>query len=257
MNLALKDNAKMEIKFVTLLFICLSTVLASAMSQEELDQIVADEVLMFEHDEDADAVIQHLIATKGVARRQLAESFSKVVRRTVDAPIGSVSGIVCHGAICYLGEYADESQLTNLVHVALVATNANAAAALQAYHDRKRGTSDFVDLAERFLKRQNLSGRDKTPVWYALTEDMANDRSLAGNAKVKILRIATDRISVIDEQTPYADDLLVRFEPGYARSAKRLKMVTELLETCKEHPRSAVLRQKYQKVVRLFGVDAK
>ena len=217
-------------------------------TQDELDKIVSEEILMFEHADDMDLVINRLMTVNGVTRYQLASSFSKIALNNMNATPDSVAGHMCHGAIYGLGEFADEHQLTNLVYIALRATNMNARSALMVYHEREAGKDDFLAVTERFFARANLSVFEKTFAWELMKED-AKNRILDEKTKSRMLKIAFNHIIHIDEHTPYADDLYVLLEPEYVKSQMRLEMITKLLNAKKDANDLDFLKRKYISVI--------
>lgn len=247
------DNVKMVLhRFSLVLYVALHCLLASAMPQEDLDKIVEREVLMFEHHEDAQSAIEHLISVDGVSKSQLAESFAKVALRYMNAPVASESGYACNGALYSLGEFANESQLTNLLFVAMNSTNLNAQTALTAYHVRKPRSAEFLDMAELFLARKDIGVNEKSTVWRLLTEDCDGDGVIVSKFRESVLRLAHIHVENIDENTPYADDLLVKYERGYENSEKRRLMVEEILETVDPKITTEYLKRKYSGVLRQF-----
>lgn len=244
-------------RFSLMLLVVSPCLLSFAMPQEELDKIVEQEVLMFEHQEDSQSVIEHLIKVDGVSKVQLAESFVKVALRHMNAPVTSESGYACNGALYSLGEFANEGQLTNLLFVAMNSTNLNAQTALIAYHVRKPRSSEFLNLTEDFLARKDIGVNEKSTAWRLLSEDCDGEGAVIPKFRDRILRMAHIYVDNIDENTPYADDLLVKYEQGYENSDKRRLMVEEFLKSRNPKLTTEYLQRKYSRVLRQFERTAK
>ncbi len=220
------------------------------LTQTELDRIVGSEVLMLEHHEDSASLLNHLMTARGVSRHQLAESFARIARRYMNAPMSSDEGFACNGALYSLGEFASDQQLTNLVYIALNSTNGNARIALLSYHGRQGGSLSFADLAEKFLQRGELSMHEKSLVWALLMADINADLSSDSKIRERIIRIAKSYIVEVGENAPYADDILVRHEPGYALSAQRRHLVIAIMGAHHLFPPSGYVRKKYAAVLK-------
>lgn len=244
-------------RFLLFVFVVSHGMLSFAMTQEELDEVVAREVLMFEHHEDSQSAIEHLITVDGVSRKQLADSFAKVALRHMNAPVTSESGYACNGALYSLGEFATESQLTNLLFVAMNSTNLNAQTALSAYHARKSRCLEFLNLAENFLSRSDIGVNEKSTAWRLLAEDCDCEDTVVSKYRERTLRLAHIHVEKIDENTPYADDLLVKHERGYELSEKRRLMVMALLQTKNPKIKTEFLQRKYSGVLRQFERPSK
>lgn len=252
------NNIKMVCsRFSLMLFAVSHYLLTFAMTQEELDKIVEQEVLMFEHHEDSQSVIEHLITVDGVSKVQLADSFVNVALRHMNAPVTSESGHACNGALYSLGEFANEGQLTNLLFVAMNSTNLNAQTALTAYHVRKPRSIEFLNLTADFLARKDIGVNEKSTAWRLLSEDCDGEGIVIPKSRDRILRMAHIYVDNIDENTPYADDLLVKYEQGYEKSEKRRLMVKAFLKSRNPKLTTEYLQRKYSEVLRQFERMAK
>lgn len=252
------SNVKMVLpRFSLILFVASHCLVSFAMTQEELDEVVAREVLMFEHHEDSQSAIEHLITVDGVSREQLADSFAKVALRHMNAPVTSESGYACNGALYSLGEFATESQLTNLFFVAMNSTNLNARTALSAYHTRKSRSMEFLNLAECFISRKDIGINEKSTAWRLLAEDCDCEDAVPSKYRERTLWLAHSHVGKIDENTPYADDLLVKHERGYESSEKRRLVVMALLQTKNPKIKTEFLKRKYSGVLRQFERSSK
>ena len=197
----------------------------------ELDRVIDEKVLLWEHHDDAQASIDAL-KTKGHTNYTIVESMSRCLRRDLNFTNEDIGGYKANMAIYWIGELGDQNQISNLLYVAQVSTNnVLAAAAIQSYHRRINDKGRFLDEALPLLER---SSKLKTAIWWCLEEDAS------GPMRERIVSAASEKLKAGFENLYYADRILSKWKIGYADSPERKRLIAAAAEDPvveKEFPR--------------------
>ena len=121
----------------TICFVAVSTAAFGALTQAEVDHIVDNEILMCEHEEDAEA-IEKSLKERGATDEMLAHGYYFVIAKTQNSEKGSLDSEKFHSAVFGFANVASGTMLTNLLNAAAASTNElDVSDAILAYHGRE------------------------------------------------------------------------------------------------------------------------
>lgn len=217
----------MMIRFVVMVIIALSSTAAIAegvarISQNELDQVMDNRVLLYHHPRDARKAIESLVS-RGASTEMLNASFSKILWRDMNSPVEGVGLARAHAAIHWLNVYGGSDVATNFLEVASVATNALAETAWRHFSKRSEDRMTVIIAAERLLARPGMENLHSY-VW----DDL--DREAKGEHKAKVEEIARKFVVGNGGNAYRADLVLCTMHPKYEESDQHLKLVRRLTD---------------------------
>ena len=93
----MRCNGRFYWAIATIGFVAASTTAFGALTQEEVDRIVDNEIIMCEHEEDADA-IEKSLKERGATDEMLAHGYYFVMEKTKNAEKGSLDSEKFHSA---------------------------------------------------------------------------------------------------------------------------------------------------------------
>ena len=137
-------NGRFYWAIATIGFVAASTAAFGALTQAEVDRIVDNEILMCEHEEDAEA-IEKSLKERGATDEMLAHGYYFVMEKTQNAEKGSLDSEKFHSAVFGFANVASGPMLTNLLAVAKASTNdLDVSDAILAYHGREPGSRSLM-----------------------------------------------------------------------------------------------------------------
>ena len=140
----MRCNGRFYWSIATIGFVAASTTAFGALTQEEVDRIVDNEIIMCEHEEDADA-IEKSLKERGATDEMLAHGYYFVMEKTKNAEKGSLDSEKFHSAAFGFANVASGPMLTNLLTVAKASTNdLDVSDAILAYHGREPGSRSLL-----------------------------------------------------------------------------------------------------------------
>lgn len=197
-------------------------------SQQKVDEVVADEIVQFEHGEDAESAVRVLKA-QGVTDEMLGSAYLKIVRKKMFAVRRSVDAANLNNAMWGLSQYGTENQLTNLLYVAENATDEiTVTSAVFAYHAREGRSPRFLDWAQRILRQPNRSRRIKNDIWSCLSRDI-KAKECSEKCRSRILRMARESLETDLEGAFYPDRILAAYDAAYRTGTERRKIAEKVL----------------------------
>lgn len=215
-------------------------------SQQEVDHIVDSEILMCEHDEDAENIEADLKG-RGATEDMLAQGYSSAIRKTLNAPSGSLESEKFHSAVFGFAKVAKSSVLTNLLQVATSSTNdLNASEAILAYQGRDPSSRALMQWCMKEASRTNCQKRVHAAIWECLGKGMRMTE-LPKDVKEDILSVA--RMGVLgNPMTAFeADHILVEHDPLYVTSLLRKRAISRIGSLGKGET-SKVVKQYFERL---------
>ena len=199
-----------------------------ALTQTEVDRIVDNEILMCEHEEDADA-IENSLKERGASDEMLALGFYFVMAKTQNAEKGSLDSEKFHSAMFGFANVASGFMLTNLLNVAKASTNElDVSDAILAYHGREPGSRFLLRWCMDEASQTNCPRHVHATIWGCLAKSMRMS-DLPGDVRDDILRFSRkgvlgDPMSVFE-----ADRILCAHDPSYSKSLLRKQIASRIL----------------------------
>ena len=191
--------------------------------QEEVYLIVVDEVLSSMHPHDAQASIDYL-KSKGISDYVIAEALSRSLRRDMNSRREEAGSERANAAIHWLEVLGDQNQISNLLYVAQVSTNAHAATAVRAYYRKLGDKGRFIDCAGLLLGRSGME-QLKASVWDCLEAEAKEP-----GRREQVLAVANGQLRNGFINLFYADRILSKWQIGYAKSTMRKKLLISAAE---------------------------
>lgn len=232
---------------IVLLGVGFAAVPAWTMTQEEVDAVVDRKILRYVHPDVAKGAVRHL-ESKGATRQMLAEAFAKVLRRDMNADSDEDAFFKANAAIYWLSQYAKESDITNFVEVAREATNSLAATAWHYFSLKTSQRSAVVQEGSRLLERKDMNQLHMF-IWDQLAKEAR------GELKPAIVAIAEKHLQETGVDVFYADEILVKHCPGYAKSRRRLSALRSALQMKRGNSLTSIMRRTMEEAVR--GLEQK
>ena len=199
-----------------------------ALTQTEVDRIVDNEILMCEHEEDADA-IEKSLKERGASDEMLAHGYYFVMAKTQNAEKGSLDSEKFHSAMFGFANVASGFMLTNLLNVAKASTNElDVSDAILAYHGREPGSRFLLRWCMDEASQTNCPRHVHATIWGCLAKSMRMS-DLPGDVRDDILRFSRkgvlgDPMSVFE-----ADRILCAHDPSYSKSLLRKQIASRIL----------------------------
>lgn len=217
-------------------------------SQEDVDRIVDTEILMYEHDEDFQAAEKSLV-DKGVTRAMLAQGYYSSMIKAMNAERGTSECEKFQAAAYGFRCAATDVQLTNLLHIAEVATNAlSVSEVVEVYHARAPLSSELINWCTNRVAKGQCPDLVKSTIWNCLEQSMAM-KEISVDAKNAVLGCSLASLYKDPQSVFRADKILSQYDPEYKTSQLR-KRVLARIGTLKDAEMSEVAR-------RYFGVVTK
>ena len=216
-----------------------SIVTFGALTQIEVDRIVDNEILMCEHDEDADA-IESVLKGRGATDDMLAHSYYLAMSKTYNAKNGSLDSEKFHSAVFGFANVARGTLLTNLLNVATASTNdLNISDAIMAYHGREPSSRFLLQWCINKASLTNCSTQVHATIWGCLAKSMImNDLPI--DIRDDILRFSRKRLFADPASAFEADRILCVHDPLYAKSLLRKQVASRILLLSDEMVSAAV-----------------
>lgn len=223
----------MSLRLCSNLLVVLALILFSAradavvLSQEEVDHIVDTDLLMYEHDKDFQAAEKSLTA-RGVTKPMLAHGYYSAMVKTMNAATGSLGAGKFQSAAYGFRCTATDIQVTNLLYIAEVSTNAlSAAGAIEVYHARAPFSLDLINWCTNRISKGNCSDCLKSTIWSCFGQTMSM-KDVPVDVKNAVL--GCSRLSLYtDPQSVFvADKLLSQCDPGYKTSQLRRRALARI-----------------------------
>ena len=209
-------------------FVAASTVAFGAFTQAEVDHIVDNEILMCEHEEDAEA-IEKSLKERGATDEMLAHGYYFVIAKTQNSEKGSLDSEKFHSAVFGFANVASGTMLTNLLNAAAASTNElDVSDAILAYHGREPGSKSLLQWCMDKASQTNCPKHVHATIWGCLAKSMRmND--LPRDIKGDILRFSRKRVLADPLSAFEADRILCVHDPLYAKSALRKQASSRVL----------------------------
>jgi hypothetical protein len=224
----MRCNGRFYWAIATIGFVAASTTAFGALTQEEVDRIVDNEIIMCEHEEDADA-IEKSLKERGATDEMLADGYYFVMEKTKNAEKGSLDSEKFHSAAFGFANVASGPMLTNLLTVAKASTNdLDVSDAILAYHGREPGSKSLLQWCMDEASQTNCPKHVHATIWGCLAKSMRmND--LPRDIKGDILRFSRKRVLADPMSAFEADRILCVHDPLYAKSALRKQASSRVL----------------------------
>ena len=209
-------------------FIAASTVAFGAFTQAEVDHIVDNEILMCEHEEDAEA-IEKSLKERGATDEMLAHGYYFVIAKTQNSEKGSLDSEKFHSAVFGFANVASGTMLTNLLNAAAASTNElDVSDAILAYHGREPGSKSHLQWCMDEASQTNCPKHVHATIWGCLAKSMRmND--LPGDVRDDILQFSRKGV-LGDPMTAFeADRILCVHDPLYSKSLLRKQVSARIL----------------------------
>ena len=209
-------------------FVAASTVAFGAFTQAEVDHIVDNEILMCEHEEDAEA-IEKSLKERGATDEMLAHGYYFVIAKTQNSKKGSLDSEKFHSAVFGFANVASGTMLTNLLNAAAASTNElDVSDAILAYHGREPGSKSLLQWCMDEASQTNCPKHVHATIWGCLAKSMRMS-DLPRDVKGDILRFSRERVLVDPMSAFEADRILCAHDPLYAKSALRKQASSRVL----------------------------
>jgi hypothetical protein len=224
----MRCNGRFYWAIATIGFVAASTTAFGALTQEEVDRIVDNEIIMCEHEEDADA-IEKSLKERGATDEMLAHGYYFVMEKTKNAEKGSLDSVKFHSAAFGFANVASGPMLTNLLTVAKASTNdLDVSDAILAYHGREPGSRSLLRWCMDEASLTNCPKHVHATIWGCLAKSMRMS-DLPRDVKGDILRFSRERVLADPMSAFEADRILCVHDPLYAKSALRKQASSRVL----------------------------
>ena len=224
----MRCDGKFYWAIATIGFVAASTAAFGALTQAEVDRIVDNEILMCEHEEDADA-IEKSLKERGASDEMLAHGYYFVMAKTQNAEKGSLDSEKFHSAVFGFANVASGFMLTNLLNVAKASTNElDVSDAILAYHGREPGSRFLLRWCMDEASQMNCPRHVHATIWSCLAKSMRMS-DLTGDVRDDILRFSRKGV-LGDPMTAFeADRILCVHDPLYSKSLLRKQVASRIL----------------------------
>ena len=209
-------------------FVAASTVAFGAFTQAEVDHIVDNEILMCEHEEDAEA-IEKSLKERGATDEMLAHGYYFVIAKTQNSKKGSLDSEKFHSAVFGFANVASGTMLTNLLNAAAASTNElDVSDAILAYHGREPGSKSLLQWCMDEASQTNCPKHVHATIWGCLAKSMRMS-DLPRDVKGDILQFSRKGV-LGDPMTAFeADRILCVHDPLYSKSLLRKQVASRIL----------------------------
>ena len=209
-------------------FVAASTVAFGAFTQAEVDHIVDNEILMCEHEEDAEA-IEKSLKERGATDEMLAHGYYFVIAKTQNSEKGSLDSEKFHSAVFGFANVASGTMLTNLLNAAAASTNElDVSDAILAYHGREPGSKSLLQWCMDEASQTNCPRHVHATIWECLSKSM-KVVDLPGDVRDDILQFSRKGV-LGDPMTAFeADRILCVHDPLYSKSLLRKQVSARIL----------------------------
>ena len=195
-------------------FVAASTAAFGALTQVEVDRIVDNEILMCEHEEDADA-IEKPLKDRGATDEMLAHGYYFVMEKTKNAEKGSLDSEKFHSAAFGFANVASGPML-------------DVSDAILAYHGREPGSRSLMRWCMDEASLTNCPRHVHATIWECLSKSMRM-ADLPGDVRDDILRFSRKGV-LGDPMTAFeADRILCVHDPLYSKSLLRKQVASRIL----------------------------
>ena len=224
----MRCNGRFYWAIATIGFVAASTTAFGALTQEEVDRIVDNEIIMCEHEEDADA-IEKSLKERGATGEMLAHGYYFVMEKTKNAEKGSLDSEKFHSAAFGFANVASGPMLTNLLTVAKASTNdLDVSDAILAYHGREPGSRSLLRWCMDEASLTNCPRHVHATIWECLSKSM-RVVDLPGDVRDDILQFSRKGV-LGDPMTAFeADRILCVHDPLYSKSLLRKQVASRIL----------------------------
>ena len=212
----------------TICFATASTAAFGALTQSEVDHVVDAEILMCEHEEDANA-IEKSLRERGATDEMLAHGYYCVVAKTQNAKKGSLDSEKFHSAVFGFANVASGSMLTNLLTVAKSSTNVlDVTDAILAYHGREPGSGPLLRWCIGEASQTDCPRHLRATIWGCLAKSMRMSE-LPRDIRDDVLRFSRKGVLGDPMSAFEADRILCAHDPQYAKSMLRKQASSRIL----------------------------
>lgn len=198
-------------------------------SQADVDRVVIDEIIAFEHGEDGDDV-ELWVAQQGVTKSMLSHAYLRALEKLNNSPMRSEESQMFHSAIWRFADVASEEEFVKLLPLANVSTNhLNVSDIVCAYARRVPKSRDLIKWCVH-------KGADKS-CERNLRADICNcyekalcQKNLDDDLRQMILDALYSSLQLYPSAVMAADAVLVVHEPNYKKSAIRREALLRALQ---------------------------
>lgn len=202
---------------------------ANKWTQADVDRVVIDEIIAFEHGEDGDDVEQW-VAKQGVTKSMLSHAYFRALEKLNNSPMRSTESQMFHSAIWRFADVASEEEFVKLLPLANVSTNhLNVSDIVRAYSLRVPKSRDLIKWCVH-------KGADKS-CERNLRADICNcyekalcQKNLDDDLRQMILDALYSSLQLYPSAVLAADAVLAVHDPKYKKSVIRREALMRALQ---------------------------
>lgn len=217
-------------------------------SQADVDRVVIDEIIAFEHAEDADDV-EAWVVKQGATKSMLSHAYLRALEKLNNSPMRSTESQMFHSAIWGFADVASEEEFVKLLPLATSSSNHHDVCDIvRAYSLRVPKSRELIKWCVRKGVEKSCDGNVRGEICDCYGRALCK-KDLDEDLRQMILEALYPMLQFDSSDVSGADTILAVHDPKYKKSAIRREALMRVLQLEKDE-KDDYLRKQFERKLR-------